>query len=189
MAHSTISHGELGGCSRTGGYVAAMLPAVRRNPSAILLFVQLGGVLLYPFMEGSDAGRAIFSAFGIVVLALAVLAVRATPTLTWVSLLFALPATVLLVIQAVGDHDELLPYSSALEAVLYFYAAWALVRYMLADHVITTERANAFTGTTSLSPVLVSVVKLRKSSSTHVRASRGSTAAVKLLGSIACTTW
>ena len=44
------------------------------------------------------------------------------------------------------------------------------------------------TGTTSLRPVLVSVVKLRKRSSIQVRSSAGSTAAVKLPGSIACTT-
>ena len=127
-----------------------MLSVVRRNPSAVLLFVQLGGVLIYPFLEEGAAGRAIFSAFGIGVLALAVLAVRSTPTLTWVSLLLALPATVLLVIQAVGDHDELLPYSSGLEAVLYFYAAWALVRYMLADHVITTDELFAVGATFTL---------------------------------------
>jgi hypothetical protein len=127
-----------------------MLRVVRRNPSAVLLFVQLGGVLVYPFLEAGDAGRAIFSAFGIGVLALAVLAVRSTPTLTWVSVLFALPATILLAIQAVGEHDELLPYSSALEAVLYFYAAWALVRYMLADHVITTDELFAVGATFTL---------------------------------------
>ena len=127
-----------------------MLHAARKNPSAILLFVQLGGVLVYPFLEEGAAGRAIFSAFGIGVLALAVLAVRSTPTLTWVSLLLALPATVLLVIQAVGDHEGLLPYSSGLEAVLYFYAAWALVRYMLADHVITTDELFAVGATFTL---------------------------------------
>ena len=127
-----------------------MLRAVRRNPSAVLLFVQLGGVLLYPFMEDSDTGQAVFSAFGIVVVGLAVLAVRSTPGLTWVSLLLALPATVLLIVQAVGDYDGLLAYSSALEAGLYFYAAWALVRYMLADHVITDDELFAVGATFTL---------------------------------------
>jgi hypothetical protein len=127
-----------------------MLRAVRRNPSAVLLFVQLGGVLLYPFMENSDTGQAVFSAFGIVVVGLAVLAVRSTPGLTWVSVLLALPATVLLIIQAVGDYDGLLAYSSALEAGLYFYAAWALVRYMLADHVITDDELFAVGATFTL---------------------------------------
>lgn len=127
-----------------------MLRAARRNPSAVLLFVQLGGVLLYPLMEDSDTGQAVFSAFGIVVVGLAVLAVRSTPGLTWVSLLLALPATVLLIVQAVGDYDGLLAYSSALEAGLYFYAAWALVRYMLADHVITDDELFAVGATFTL---------------------------------------
>ena len=127
-----------------------MLTAARRHPSAILLFVQLGAVLVYPFLEGSDAGRAIFSALGIGVLALVVLAVRSTPVLTWVSLLLALPATVLLIIQATGDHDPLLAWSSALEAALYLYAAYALVKYMLADHEITTDELFAVGATFTL---------------------------------------
>jgi hypothetical protein len=35
--------------------------------------------------------------------------------------------------------DALLPHSSALEAVLYFYAAGALIAYMLADREITRD--------------------------------------------------
>jgi hypothetical protein len=122
----------------------------RREPSAILLTAQLAAVLLYPFMEGSDVGRALFSVFGIAILALVVLAVRDSPGLTWVSLLLALPATVLLLIQAVTQDDGLLPYSSALEAVLYFYAAGALIAYMLADHVITRDELFAVGATFTL---------------------------------------
>ena len=127
-----------------------MLSLARREPSAILLAAQLGGLLLYPFMETSDAGRALFSVFGIAILGLVVLAVRSSPALTWVSLLLALPATVLLLIQAVTDSDDLLPYSSAIEAVLYFYAAGALIAYMLADHVITKDELYAVGATFTL---------------------------------------
>lgn len=56
----------------------------------------------------------------------------------------------LLIVQAVGDYDGLLAYSSALEAGLYFYAAWALVRYMLADHVITDDELFAVGATFTL---------------------------------------
>ena len=49
-------------------------------------------------------------------LALVVLAVRASPTWTWVGIMLGVPADVLLVIQAVTDSDALFPYSSALEA-------------------------------------------------------------------------
>jgi Ca2+/Na+ antiporter len=127
-----------------------VLQFARREPSAILLAMQLAGVLLYPFMEGSDVGRALFSVFGIAVLGLVVLAVQRTPGLTWVALLLGLPATVLLLIQAVTANNDLLPYSSALEAVLYFYAAGALIAYMLADHEITRDELYAVGATFTL---------------------------------------
>ena len=105
----------------------------------MLLAGQLAGVLLYPFMEGSDAGQALFSLFGIAILGLVVLAVRSSPSLTWIAMLVGIPATVLLFVQAVTGEDDLLPYSSAFEAVLYFYAAWALIRQITADHVVTRD--------------------------------------------------
>jgi Ion channel len=111
----------------------------RREPSAVLLFAQLLGLLLYPAMEGNDAGRSLFSVFGIVILGLVVLAVRKSPGFTWVAVALGAPATVLLLIQAVTRDDALLPYSSVLEAVLYFYAAYTLIRYLLADHEITRD--------------------------------------------------
>jgi hypothetical protein len=128
----------------------AVLRLIRREPSATLLVGQLAGVLLYPFMESSDAGRALFSVFGIAILGLVVIAVERSPAVTWVSLLLGLPATVLLLIQAVTGDDALLPYSSALEAVLYFYAAGALIAYMLADHVITRDELFAVGATFTL---------------------------------------
>jgi hypothetical protein len=122
----------------------------RREPSALLLAGQLLGVLLYPFMEGSDAGRAVFSLFGIAILGLVVLAVRRTPALNGVAIVLGIPATVLLLIQAVTGSDGLLPYSSAIEAALYFYAAGAMVAYMRADRVITRDELYAVGATFTL---------------------------------------
>jgi hypothetical protein len=122
----------------------------RREPSAILLAAQLAAVLLYPFMESSDAGRALFSVFGIAILGLVLLAVRVSPGRTWFGIVLGLPATVLLLIQAITGNDDLLPYSSALEAVLYFYAAGALIAYMLADHEITRDELFAVGATFTL---------------------------------------
>lgn len=127
-----------------------MMRLARKEPSATLLFAQLGAVLVYPFMEDSDVGRALFSAFGILILGLVVLAVRSTPGLTWVAVLLGLPATVLLIVQAATADDALLPYSSALEAVLYLYAAGALIAYMVADHVITRDELWAIGATFTL---------------------------------------
>ena len=47
----------------------------RRHPSAVLLLVQLLGVLVYPAMEGSRGGRVAFEILGIVVLGLALFSV------------------------------------------------------------------------------------------------------------------
>lgn len=127
-----------------------MLCIARREPSALLLAAQLAGVLLYPFMEGSEAGRALFSVFGIAILGLVVLAVQSTPGLTWVAILLGVPATALLLIQAVTANNDLLPYSSAFEAVLYLYAAAALIAYMLEDHVVTRDELYAIGATFTL---------------------------------------
>jgi len=101
-------------------------------------------------MGNSDVGRSLFSVFGIAILWLVVLAVRSSPGLTWVGLLFGIPATVLLLIQATTGNDDLLPYSSALEAILYFYAAGALIAYMLADHEVTRDELFAVGATFTL---------------------------------------
>lgn len=127
-----------------------MRKLARREPSALLLAAQLAALLLYPFMLDDGAGRALLSASGIAILGLVVLAVRSTSSLTWVGLALALPATALLLVQAVTGSDALLPYSSALEALLYFYAAAALLDYMLADHVVTRDELWAVGATFTL---------------------------------------
>jgi hypothetical protein len=123
---------------------------VRKEPSAVLFAVQLGGLLVYPFLEGNGVQRAAFSLFGILVLALVVLAVRSSPALTWVGILLGTPATILLLIEAITGDDALLPYSSAFEAVLYFYAAGALIGYMLGDHRVTRDELFAVGATFTL---------------------------------------
>ena len=127
-----------------------MLSVARRQPSAFLLAAQLVGVLVYPAMEGSEVGSALFSLFGIAILGLVVLSVRSSPGLTWVAIVLGTPATVLLLIQAITGDDALLPYSSAFEAVLYFYAAGALIAYMLEDHVVTRDELFAIGATFTL---------------------------------------
>jgi hypothetical protein len=122
----------------------------KRQPSAVLLAAQLAAILIYPFLEEGAAGRAVFSVFGIAILGLVVLAVRSSPAVTWVSVLLALPATVLLLVQAVTGDDALLPYSSAFESVLYFYAGGALLFYMLEDHEITRDELYAVGATFTL---------------------------------------
>jgi ion channel len=127
-----------------------MIRLARREPSAILLFVQLASLLLYPFLEGNDVRRALFSVLGIAILGLVLLAVRGSPVLLWIGIALAIPATGLLMVQAITTSDELQPWSAAFEAPLYFYAGYALIRYMLADHEITRDELFAVGATFTL---------------------------------------
>jgi len=127
-----------------------MWAIAKREPSALLFAGQIAGVLLYPLMEDSSVGQAVFSLFGIAILSLVVLAVRHSPGLTWVAFGLGLPAAILLLIQAVTGSDDLLPYSSALEAILYFYAGGAMIAYMLEDHKVTRDELFAVGATFTL---------------------------------------
>ncbi len=112
---------------------------VRRTPCFVLLVVQLAGVLLYPTMESTYAGRAAFSLFGLLVLALTVLAVRATPFLTWVAGTVALPSAVLLLVTVFNGNERLYVWSAGFEMVVYLYAALSMLAYMLHDDSVTRD--------------------------------------------------
>jgi len=122
----------------------------KRHPSAILLLVQLLGMLLYPFIEGQSGGAVVFNAFGIVVLGFTIRMVRRTPGLTWFSVSLAVPIIVLLVLQSAFGMAYLLPWASGLEALFYFYAAGSLIAYMMEDRLATTDELFAAGATFTL---------------------------------------
>ena len=126
------------------------LVRLRRNPSALLLFVQLVGILVYPFLEGTEAGRIAFGAFGIAVLIATTRMVRVTPGLNWVAFGLAVPAIILQVVQAMQPQPLLPALSAALEAAFYFYAAGSLIAYMMADRHATTDELFAAGATFTL---------------------------------------
>ena len=108
--------------------------AARATPSAVLLFVQLAGIVIYPFLGDRPLGRAAIGIFGLLVLGLAVAAVRMTPALTWVALLLGLPVVVLTLVEGFQpDNDGIVLVSSVFHAAFYFYTAYALIKYMFAD--------------------------------------------------------
>lgn len=88
---------------------------LRRTPSAVLLGVQLLGVILYPLMESSPRGRALFGIFGIVVVGIALWVVRRGPWLTWLGVALALPVVLLSVRMIVASSPELSIATAALE--------------------------------------------------------------------------
>jgi len=119
--------------------MASALAFARRTPCFVLLVVQLLGVLLYPFMGSTSPGRAAFALFGLLVLALTVMALRATPFLTWISFFGAVPASVLLTVSLFVDGDALFAWSAGFEMVVYTYAAVSLLAYMLHDDEVTVD--------------------------------------------------
>ncbi len=110
---------------------------IYRHPSALLLIVQLAGLLLYPFIETTTAGNLVYGVVGIVVLVVTMSMVRRTSGHARIALALALAVVALNV--ATMRAPDLLAWAAAIEAVFYFYAAASLIRYMLADTRATTD--------------------------------------------------
>lgn len=123
---------------------------IRLHPSAGLLFVQLLGVLLYPWMEATALGRALFGAFGLVVLGMALHVVKRSPTQTWVAVLLALLVLALSSINILMPSPVLEWLIAILEAAFYFYAAASLIAYMTADQHASTDELYAVGATFTL---------------------------------------
>ena len=126
------------------------LAYLRRTPSAGLLLMQLLGILLYPWMETSPRGRAVFAAFGLLILGVALRVVRRSPWLTWLALVLAVVVVALSVVHAIAPHPALPIAIAVVESVFYFYATGSLIAYMLQDWVATTDELFAAGATFTL---------------------------------------
>ncbi|MCC6075074.1 ion channel [Pseudomonas sp. GCM10022188] len=121
-----------------------------RYPSAGLLLVQLLGLLLYPWMEDTQTGRALFGAFGLLVLVLALHVVKRSPAHTWIAGLLAFLVLVLTLVDALLPGTLLKWLTATLEAAFYLYAAASLISYMNADERATTDEIYAVGATFTL---------------------------------------
>jgi hypothetical protein len=130
--------------------VAHLIVRTKRHPSAILLLAQLLGMLLYPFVEHTGSAVVAFNAFGIVILAFTILMVRRTPGLARISAAIAVPIIILLGLEMAFGMPQLLPWTSGLEALFYFYAAGSLIAYMMGDRRATTDELFAAGATFTL---------------------------------------
>jgi hypothetical protein len=129
---------------------SSTLRYLRRHPSAGLLLIQLAGVLLYPWLEETPAGRMVFGALSLVVPILTLYVVRRTPALDWVALLLGVPVILLGLIQLIRFDPRLIVTAAVLEAAFYFYASGSLIAYMLQDTVATTDELYAAGATFTL---------------------------------------
>ncbi len=116
---------------------------VRKNPSGVLLVVQILGILAYPLLEVFPGNRVLtlaLSLFGLVVLGLALAVVRATPSLTWVAVVIGIPTVILTVVDTFTFSAQ--PWhlwSDVFHAIFYGYTFVSLLRYMFADDVVTFD--------------------------------------------------
>ena len=113
--------------------------SLQRHPSALLLAAQLLSLLLYPWIDNTQEGRVLFGAVALVVIPLAVWVVNRSPSSTWIAWLLAIPAIALTVAGVLLRMPRVLPWSAALEALLYFYAAGSLIHYMLRDPHVSAD--------------------------------------------------
>jgi len=123
---------------------------IKRQPSALLLAAQLLSLLLYPLMDGTYSGRVLFGAVALVVVPLAVWVVGRSSAANWIAWSLALPALSLSVAALLLDRPELVIVSSVFEALLYFYAAASLIRYMLNDECVSSDELFAAGATFTL---------------------------------------
>ncbi|CAG0989748.1 hypothetical protein GEOBC_02305 [Geobacteraceae bacterium] len=122
----------------------------RHHPSAFLLAAQLLSLVLYALFDGSSSGRAVLGAFGVLVLALVVWVINRSPTIRWIAWVIAVPAFALSLLSVMIIDQNLLIWSSLLEATLYFYAAGSLIAYMMKDYRVTTDELFAAGATFTL---------------------------------------
>jgi hypothetical protein len=123
---------------------------IASHPSAILLVVQLLGVLVYPFMETGGVGALLFEVFGALVLALAIWATRESPGPTWIAVTLAVLASGLSIADEINPIPAMDVASGVLHAIFYFWAAGSLMVYMLADRTVTTDELYAVGATFTL---------------------------------------
>ena len=109
------------------------------HPAAVLLAVQLLGVVVFPFIDEAR-GRAVLALFGLVVLFLAVRAVQVSPALTWISIVLGVPIAILSFAQVADPaNTQLELWSSLLFAIFYFYTSYALIRYLYEERQVTLD--------------------------------------------------
>jgi hypothetical protein len=114
--------------------------AIKAHPSGVLLTAQLIEVMAYPFAGDTPFGRTVIGLFGVLVLAVAVYAVRATPALTWVAVVLGVPVVALTVAEGfVPSNEQIVFWSALFHAAFYGYTGYGLIRYLFDDSWVTRD--------------------------------------------------
>ncbi len=113
---------------------------VRKQPSAILMSIQLVAIALLPWVEDEAWGRTFITSLSFVAVTFGIWAVRSTPALTWLALCIGMPAFLLEVWSVVDSDNTAVTFvAHLLLAIFYLYVAYGLISYVFADSWVTKD--------------------------------------------------
>lgn len=112
--------------------------------------MQVLGLLCYPMLENTPGSRALFGAFGLLVLGATLYVVRRGPWLMGLGLILAVPVVVLAILQTIAPDPRRMAMAAGLEAIFYLYATGSLIAYMLQDQFATLDELFAAGATFTL---------------------------------------
>lgn len=111
----------------------AFIDWVRIEPSRMLLAAQFIAVLLYPLAGGNRVGHVVTSIISVGVLAIALLMVRQSPRSALFAAMLSLIGVVLWIVHSSTANLLVGMWAGLFYAAAYFYAASALIGYMMED--------------------------------------------------------
>ena len=126
------------------GIVAGMI--FLRLPNFWLLLSLVTLVVIYPILADLPEGRAATAVFDVIILILALRASHAGFGETWIGYALALPAVILQMLAAFDTSSEVYAASLIAGAIFHTFVVVNLLRYMLADSVMTLDELFAAAG-------------------------------------------
>lgn len=112
---------------------------LRKQPSAFLLAMQILVILLLPWLQSVSYGRVVLTLLSFTALTIAIITVRSTPALTWLSVLLGLPAAGLEIATLFTESSTLAAFAHGALGLFYFYTAYSLIAYMFEDAWVTKD--------------------------------------------------
>ena len=116
------------------------LAVLRKQPSALLLAMQIFAIVLLPWLEGRLWGRLVFVVVSFFAVTVAAYVTRSTRTLTWLALIIGVPSVGLEAWSVLEpDHTVVGVVAHLGLAVFYLYVAFGLVSYVFSDNWVTSD--------------------------------------------------
>lgn len=116
------------------------LAVLRKQPSAILLAMQIFAIVLLPWLEGRLWGRLVFVVVSFFAVTVAAYVTRSTRALTWLALIIGVPSVGLEAWSVLDAEQTVVGVVAHLGlAVFYLYVAYGLVSYVFSDNWVTSD--------------------------------------------------